>query len=528
MLKHLSFRMSITLVISAFFAILLVSSLAGAGALKLSNDALREMYERDTQSLAALQTSDAVLQRVRISLDSYQALYALGDAQPDLLAAARRGITESDRTFERFVQLQEADPQARAAANLLKAQRRAVVDKVVLPGLQALESMNIGSFKTLQGEGSESLAKVYEAGVNDRERAVVEVQGARYAQAQARFRRMIGLLAGASVAALVLGLFARAMLIRVVVRPVSETMTHLRRIASGDLSGEIRIEYRNEMGAVLADLKAMQDSLVDMVRSVRNGTETISVGAQEIASGNADLSRRTELQAASLERTVENVKQLTESVRTNAEHADNASQRALQASRTAVAGGQVVSEVVRTMQGIAVHSTKIAEIVRLIDSVAFQTNILALNAAVEAARAGDLGRGFAVVAHEVRNLAQRCADAAKEIKQLIDETVAKISEGSALADRAGETMKDVVSSFETVNGLTADISSAVQAQSVGIADINDAVTKMDITTQKNAALVEEVSAAATSLEGEASVLTDAVALFKLVPTFAVPGGMDSV
>ena len=195
MLKHLSFRMSITLVISAFFAILLVSSLAGAGALKLSNDALREMYERDTQSLAALQTSDAVLQRVRISLDSYQALYALGDAQPQLLAVARRGIAESDRAFERFVQLQEADPQALAAANLLKAERRAVVDKVVLPGLQALESMNIGSFKTLQGRDSEALANVYEAGVNDQEHAVVKMQGVRYAQAQARFRRMIELLA---------------------------------------------------------------------------------------------------------------------------------------------------------------------------------------------------------------------------------------------------------------------------------------------------------------------------------------------
>jgi len=517
MLKHLSFRISITLVISAFFAILLVSSLAGAGALKLSNDALREMYERDTQSLAALQTSDAVLQRVRISLDSYQALYALGEAQPDLLAVARRGIAESDRAFERFVQLQAADPQARSAAILLKAQRRAVVDKVVLPSLQALESMNIGSFKTLQGKESESLAKAYEAGVSDRERTVVEAQGARYAQAQARFRRMVGLLAATSLAALVLGVFARAMLIRVVVYPVSETMTHLRRIASGDLSGQVHVEYRNEMGAVLADLKTMQDSLVGMVRSVRNGTETIGVGAQEIASGNADLSRRTELQAASLERTVANMKQLTDSVKTNAEHADKASRSALQASRTAAAGGRVVSEVVQTMQGIAAHSTKIAEIVRLIDSVAFQTNILALNAAVEAARAGELGRGFAVVAHEVRNLAQRCADAAKEIKLLIDESVAQNSGGSALADRAGETMNDVVSSFETVNGLTADICVAVQAQSVSIAEINDAVTKMDVTTQKNAALVEEVSAAATSLEGEASVLTCAVALFKLLP-----------
>jgi methyl-accepting chemotaxis protein len=315
----------------------------------------------------------------------------------------------------------------------------------------------------------------------------------------------------------VLGVVARAVLIRVVVHPVAETMTHLRRIASGDLSGEVRVGYRNEMGAVLADLKAMQASLVDMVRSVRNGTETIGVGAQEIASGNADLSRRTELQAASLERTVANMKQLTDSVNANAEHADQVSQRALQAAQTAAAGGQVVNEVVQTMQGIAVHSTKIAEIVRLIDSVAFQTNILALNAAVEAARAGDLGRGFAVVAHEVRNLAQRCADAAKQIKQLIDETVATISEGSALADRAGDTMKDVMSSFETVRGLTAEICSAVQAQSVSLADINDAVMNMDVATQKNAALVEEVSAAAISLEGEATVLTDAVALFKLHP-----------
>ena len=517
MFKRLTFRTSITLVISAFFAILLVSSLAGAGALKLSHDALREMYEHDTQSLAALQKSDAVLQRARIALDSYQALYALGDAQPDLLAAARSAIGESDRAFERFLQLQQGDPSAQAAANRLQIERRAVVDKVVVPGLKALESMNIGSFKTLQGRASELLAKAYEAGVNEREQAVVQAQGARYAQAQTRFRSMIALLAATSLAALVLGVFARAMLIRVVVHPVAETMTHLRRIASGDLSGEVRVEYRNEMGAVLADLKAMQDSLVEMVRSVRNGTETIGVGAQEIASGNADLSRRTELQAASLERTVANMKQLTDSVKISAEHADQVSQRALQASQTAAAGGQVVSEVVQTMQGIAVHSTKIAEIVRLIDSVAFQTNILALNAAVEAARAGDLGRGFAVVAHEVRNLAQRCADAAKQIKQLIDETVATISEGSALADRAGETMKDVMSSFETVRGLTAEICSAVQEQSVSLADINDAVMNMDIATQKNAALVEEVSAAAMSLEGEATVLTDAVALFKLIP-----------
>ncbi|WP_206958043.1 methyl-accepting chemotaxis protein [Trinickia acidisoli] len=521
MLKSLTFRTSITIVIAAFFAILLASSMVGVGALRLSNDALREMYESDTQSLVALETSDAVLQRVRVSLDSYQALYALGDTEPALLAAARQGIAESDQAFARFVALQSRFPEARAATGLLESQRRAVLDKVVLPGLLALESMNFGNFKALQGKDSETLAKVYEAGMNARERAVIDGQRVRYASAQVRFQWMTGMLVITLLIALVLGVFARAMLIRVVVRPVSQVMAHLQRIASGNLSAEVRVEYHNEMGAVLTDLGTMQHSLVEMVRSVRNSTETISVGAQEIALGNADLSRRTEQQAASLERTAANMKQLTASVKSNAEHARQASERALQASRTAAAGGQVVSDVVRTMQGIAVHSSKIAEIVRLIDSVAFQTNILALNAAVEAARAGELGRGFAVVAHEVRNLAQRCADAAKEIKLLIDETVDKISEGSMLADRAGHTMSDIVSSFETVSELTAEICTAVQVQSGSIEGMNRAVMDIDVATQKNAALVEEVSAAATSLEGEASVLIDAVAVFKLISGGAV-------
>lgn len=522
MFNRLSFRACITFVIAAFFVILLASSVAGGVALKLSNDALRSMYETDTQSLAALENSDALLQRVRVSLDSYQALYALGDPEPELLTVARQEIAASDRAFIHFVELQSPHMQVQVSTSLLRSQRDAVLEKVVVPGLRALQTMNFGSFKALQGKDSELLAKAYENGINARERAVMDGQRERYADAQARFHLMVCVLATTAMLALCLGIFARSMLIHVVVHPVSQIMMHLRRIASGDLSAPVRVDYRNEMGKVLSDLVAMQDSLGAMVRSVRNSTENINVGMQEIVLGNNDLSRRTEQQAASLAKTVANMGLLTSSVKRNAEHADKASQRALQASRTAVAGGLVVNDAVQTMQGIAAHSAKIADIVRLIDSVAFQTNILALNAAVEAARAGELGRGFAVVAHEVRNLARRCAEAATEIKLLIDETVEKISEGSALVDRAGNSMNDIMSSFETVSELTTGIYTAVQEQSTSIKEVNIAVMNMDVATQKNAALVEEVSAAAASLEGEVSVLGHAVAVFKLEPDSAVP------
>ncbi|TKC91224.1 HAMP domain-containing protein [Trinickia terrae] len=522
MLKGLTIRASMTLVIAVFFAILVVVSAAGVGALKLSNDALREMYESDTGALVALKTSDALLQRARVSLDSYQALYGLGEPDPDLLTAAHHDLAESDRAFARFVELQSRYPEAQAATAQLKDQRRAVIAKAVLPGLDALEHMAFSDFKALQGKDTQALAKTYQSAMQAREDAVMDSQRARYADAQTRFKAMIAALAATSLAALAIGVFARAMLIGVVVRPVAQVMEHLRRIASGNLSGEVRVEHRNEMGALLADLKTMQDALVDTVRSVRTSTESITGGAQEIASGSADLSRRTEQQAASLERTAASMEQLTSTVKRNAENADKASKQATHASETAAAGGQVVSDVVRTMQGISVHSSKIAEIVGLIDSIAFQTNILALNAAVEAARAGELGRGFAVVASEVRSLAQRSAHAAKEIKQLIDDTVEKIAEGSALADRAGDTMTDIVQSVQSVSGLMTEIFSAVREQSQGIEEVNLAVMQMDTTTQQNAALVEEATAAAKSLEEQAVVLGNAVAVFKLDAGGALP------
>ncbi|MEX3940586.1 methyl-accepting chemotaxis protein [Paraburkholderia sp. BR10937] len=513
MLKGLSIKRGLTCVISVFVVILALTSSAGILALKLNNDALRAMYEVDTSSLVALKTSDALLQRARVSLDSYLSLYGLGDPEPDLLLGARQDLKDSELEFSKYLSLQSgADSEA---ARQLAGRRRSVLDKAILPAAEALSQMDFGRFKELQGKATQDAVASYQSAMKARENAVVDLQRERFAQAQSRFHSMVAMLAATSIVALAVGIGARRILVGIVVRPVAEIQAHLARIASGNLQGDVLAESRNEMGMLMADVRTMQDALVRTVRSVRGGTETINVGAQEIASGSADLSRRTEQQAASLELAAANMAQLTRAVKKNAETANSVSRQALVASQTASAGGEVVHEVVRTMQGISVHSSKVAEIVGLIESIAFQTNILALNAAVEAARAGELGRGFAVVASEVRSLAQRSAQAAKEIKQLIDATVGKIDEGSLLAQRAGTIMTEVVSSVTAVSGLMAELHRATQEQSHDIEQVNGAVAQMDTTTQQNAALVEQAAAAAQSLKEQAALLDDVVSEFKL-------------
>ncbi|MFC6520047.1 methyl-accepting chemotaxis protein [Undibacterium arcticum] len=286
------------------------------------------------------------------------------------------------------------------------------------------------------------------------------------------------------------------------------------QIASGDLSSVINTKA-GDQSSLLAEMKAMRDSLVNIVGQVRVGTDTIATASSEIATGNLDLSSRTEQQAGSLEKTTSSMKELTTTVRQNADNAREANQLAASASEVARQGGVVVAQVVDTMGSINESAKKIVDIISVIDGIAFQTNILALNAAVEAARAGEQGRGFAVVASEVRNLAQRSAAAAKEIKSLIGDSVEKVEVGSNLVGQAGITIDQVVTSVKQVTDIIAEISAASQEQSAGIEEVNHAIIEMDSVTQQNAALVEEAAAAAQSLQDQAAELAKVVSVFKL-------------
>lgn len=301
----------------------------------------------------------------------------------------------------------------------------------------------------------------------------------------------------------------------VIIKPVGTAVASLKRIADADLTEEIEVPGKNEIGQLFAAMHEMQDSLGQIILNVRDSSNSIFVGATQISAGNNDLSSRTEQQAASLQETATSMEELTATVQQNADNARQASGLANDASSTATRGGEVVDKVITTMHGIADSSKKIADITGMIDSIAFQTNILALNASVEAARAGEQGRGFAVVAGEVRNLAGNSADAARQIKQLIESSAVQVEQGSTLVSQAGETMKDVVSAVKRVTDIMDEISAASQEQSGGINQVSQAVSQMDEVTQQNAALVQEAAAAAASLEDQARQLEEAVAIFRV-------------
>ncbi|HJW12407.1 MAG TPA: methyl-accepting chemotaxis protein [Albitalea sp.] len=314
--------------------------------------------------------------------------------------------------------------------------------------------------------------------------------------------------------ALALAAWLAAWIIRVLTAPVARATEVAHSIAQGHLSNDIP-EDTGPMRNLLAALRDMQSSLARTVSSVRSNAENVAIAGSQIAQGNNDLSSRTEQQASALEQTASSMEQLGTAVRQNADHAEQANQLARGASTVAAKGGSVVAQVVDTMKGINDSSKRIGDIIGVIDGIAFQTNILALNAAVEAARAGEQGRGFAVVAAEVRNLAHRSAEAAKEIKGLIQVSVERVEQGSALVDQAGVTMQEVVSAIQRVTEIMGEISTASAEQSAGVANVGAAMNKMDQTTQQNASLVQESTAAAESLKAQAQQLVQAVSVFKL-------------
>ena len=378
----------------------------------------------------------------------------------------------------------------------------------------ALNNNDSEATKTLFGENYKTQAAYLTALKN-----LVDYQEQRMnegsAQQDAIYHNAFVLMVSLGVAALFIGTFFAYWVTRSITQPMQKAVDIARTVAEGDLTSRIEAASDDETGELLRALQAMNDSLIKIVSDVRSGTNAIATASSQISSGNADLSSRTEQQASSLEETASSMEELTSTVKQNSDNARQANQLAVSASDVAAKGGQVVSHVVETMGAINESAKKIADIIGVIDGIAFQTNILALNAAVEAARAGEQGRGFAVVASEVRNLAQRSANAAKEIKVLIGDSVEKVESGSKLVDQAGTTMEEVVSSVKRVSDIISEITAASHEQTSGIEQINQAITHMDESTQQNAALVEEAAAASASLQDQAEKLAQLVSVFKL-------------
>ncbi|PZP32100.1 MAG: methyl-accepting chemotaxis protein [Roseateles depolymerans] len=353
------------------------------------------------------------------------------------------------------------------------------------------------------------------------------VAAAATASAAAAYQRVLTVFAAVAVVALALGIWAAWLITRSITGPVQKAVEAVRSVAGGDLTLRVHANSRDELGQLLNSLDEMTRNLSGMVAGVRSGCDQINVAATEIAQGNSDLSARTETQASSLEQTAASVEQMAAQIKANADNARQADQLASHASEVAQAGGAAVGEVVRTMDDISQSSRKIADIIGVIDGIAFQTNILALNAAVEAARAGDQGRGFAVVAGEVRSLASRSAEAAKEIKSLIGDSVAKVENGSTQVLQARETIEQMVTEMRRVTDLVAEITVSSREQSDGVVQINVAVSQLDQATQQNAALVEQTAAAAESMRQQSTRLSEAVAAFRVdgsAPRLAAAGG----
>ena len=428
---------------------------------------------------------------------------------PAIKATSAR-ITELQETLTKLIE----NPKGKAALAEIATARKSYVDvrNIVFEQLKSGDSAN--ALQTLDGR-MRPAAEAYVAAISQLAAHQNALVGEHTTAMLDGARRTQNLMVLLTVACVALGALAAWLITRSVVRPLLLSIRDAEAVGQGDLTREIRTHGRDESAQLATALSGMQHALRDLVGSVRRNADSVATASSEIASGNSDLSVRTEQQAGALEQTASSMDELSATVRQNADSATQADKLAQEASEVARQGGAVVGEAVKRMSGIEESSRKIGDIIGTIDSIAFQTNILALNAAVEAARAGEQGRGFAVVAGEVRMLAQRSAAAAQEIKGLIGVSVERVEQGAELVNRAGETMKQVVAAIDRVAGIVREISAASREQSTGVAQVGEAIAKMDQSTQQNAALVEQSAAAAESLKAQADELVKLVSTFRI-------------
>ncbi|MGN7981373.1 methyl-accepting chemotaxis protein [Burkholderia sp. 22313] len=503
----------------AFLAVLLgVIGVLGVYGMTRSNDSTRDIFTNQMPSAVDVAMAEMYAARERLALDRA----ALLAGTPDSTGAMERSRTmrtQSDAWWQKYLALPRGAEEDRLAQDV--AAKRQAMQR----SCDAFASVVATGDHDRIGDGAKQLQVLY----NDLAIASEALRNFQFTDAQASFSQaesMYGTLRMVSIVVLAAGLVAAALswltLSRAIGRPLADALAHFDAIAAGDLRRAIVVHRRDEMGQLLDGLAKMRRGLVDTVRTVRGGSESIAIAARQIAAGNIDLSSRTEEQASALQETASSMEQLTGTVKQNADNARQASSLAANASEIANKGNTVVGQVVGTMGEINDSSAKIADIIAIIEGIAFQTNILALNAAVEAARAGEEGRGFAVVAGEVRSLAQRSSSAAKEIKALIDASVERIRMGSTLVDEAGRTMSDVIGAVQRVTDIMGEIAAASEEQSGGIDQVARAVAQMDEVTQQNAALVEEAAAAAQSLDEQAARLRETVSVFQIADEAARP------
>jgi methyl-accepting chemotaxis protein len=472
----------------------------------------RQIIESDWVKVQAANTLSTISQaNARRTIEVYVAETDAQRAQKRAeILSARETFVQSFKTLQALVHR----PEGRQLLGEVEAARNRYLTSMatfneLLDGGRKQEA-----FAELQGHIQVELATMQDR--LDRlaklEQQLATEAGAR-ATEEAQFARVLLLALGAG--GLLAGLLLALWITRSITAPLRQAVRVAQAVSGGDLGSTIEVHSQDETGQLLQALQHMQESLVQVVCKVREGSESVATASAQIAQGNQDLSARTEGQASALQQTAASMEQLNSTVRQNADNARQANQLAQSASSVAAQGGEVVADVVRTMQEINDSARRISDIIQVIDGIAFQTNILALNAAVEAARAGEQGRGFAVVATEVRALAGRSAEAAREIRDLIGTSVDRVDAGSALVNRAGETMAEVVQAIGRVTDIMGEISAASTEQSQGVDQVNEAVTQMDHATQQNAALVEEMAAAAASLNGQAQELVQTVAVFDL-------------
>ncbi|RTF45388.1 methyl-accepting chemotaxis protein [Serratia marcescens] len=513
MFNRIRISTSLFLLLMTFCVLQLASSGLSYSAFRSDNHNL-DIITLGSQQRDSLSLSWVSLLQARNTLNRAGTRAALKLPQEqvnELMSSARSSLQKADLYFNQFMAVERSSEQQ----NQQTATTKASYERLRGALRELIGFLEKGELQAFMDQPTQKTQDLFEADfVQYLQLVNGDISEARDAN-QFSFTLAGLMLAGAVLMLIVVTGSAMWWLRTMLVQPLNQIRSHFERIAAGDLATPIQVYGRNEISMLFASLQRTQQSLIGTVGAVRDGAESILIGLQEIAEGNNDLSSRTEQQAASLEETAASMEQLTATVKQNADNAHHANQLATDASQTAQQGGKLVENVVSTMRDISSSSQRIAEITTLINGIAFQTNILALNAAVEAARAGEQGRGFSVVASEVRSLASRSAQAAKEIEGLIAESVSRVKTGTELVESTGNTMEQIVRSVTHVRDIMAEIAAASDEQTRGIAQIGQAIVEMDHTTQQNAALVEESAAAADSLEEQADMLLQSVSVFRL-------------